>query len=134
MYIHFGLDQSSTKTHLGCVSTFMNVGQDQAWHRAHGPSMCLPQQRSSSLLAIAHVSIPSPNFILGILQQTKRIWVTGESTSELLRLKAWLGCVAPDPVDNTLPRVKALFQSRMDLRLTKRFFIEVLIIQQASIT
>lgn len=72
------------------------------------------------------VAIPSPNFILSIPQQTKRFWVTGESSSELFRVKAWLGCVVPHPVDITLPNVKAFFQSRIDLRFTKIYLTELL--------
>lgn len=102
------------------------MGQDQAWHGAHGPSKCLPQQRSSSLLAIARGAIPSPNFILSIPQETKRLWVTGQSRGELFRVKAQLGCMVPSPMDSTLPSVKALLQRRMELKLTKIFLIEVL--------
>lgn len=72
------------------------------------------------------VAMPYPNFILSIPQQTKRFWVTGESSSELFRLKAWLGCVLPDPMDITLPSVKAFFQSRIDLRPTKIYLNELL--------
>lgn len=104
----------------------MNVGQDQAWHGAHGPSMCLPQQRCSSLLAIARVAIPLPDFILSIPQQTKRFWVPGESRGDLFGVAARLGCVVPVPTDSTLPSAKALFQRKMDPRLTKIFLIEVL--------
>lgn len=96
-------------------------GSGLAWDTwpQHVPST----QRSSSLLATAHVAIPSPNFISGIPQPIKRFWVAGESSIEPFRVKAWLGCVVPDPTDRTLPRVKALFQSRID---TKIFLIEVL--------
>lgn len=89
------------------VSLFMSVGQDQAWWGGprvrHGPSMGLPQQRSTCLPAIAHVAIPSSTFILRISQQTKSlgywikwVWIFQEHLT-------WLGCVVLDCMDSLCP-------------------------------
>lgn len=73
---------SGTDATLGCGS---GSGPVRGPRVRHGPGIGLPQHRSSSLLAAAHVAVPSPTFILRIPQQTRSLWVTEQSGGGFFR-------------------------------------------------